>query len=98
MDYFLAFLALLGHCAISIFLINRAHATALPYWLIKLIDAGWYVAVGGAPVLVAIYFTLGMPEWMERHVVFQYAVFTYVVVCWLTLYQDANCIGFGVND
>ncbi|MCP4194543.1 MAG: metallophosphoesterase [Planctomycetaceae bacterium] len=84
MDYFLAFLALLGHCAISIFLINRAHATALPYWLIKLIDAGWYVAVGGAPVLVAIYFTLGMPEWMERHVVFQYAVFTYVVVCWFS--------------
>ena len=83
MVYLLAFLVLVGHFAISIFVINRAHATALPYWLIKAIDGLWYFAVLAAPILVASYLRWGMPSWLQPYLILQYVVFSYVAVCWL---------------
>lgn len=82
MVYLLALLMLVGHFSLSIFVINRAHATALPYWLIKVIDGLWYVAVVGAPFLVFAYLTWGTPDWLSSQVLLQYLLFSYVAVCW----------------
>lgn len=41
MKFLLAGIALTGHLAIGTILLNRLHATALPYWFIKLIDKVW---------------------------------------------------------
>jgi len=42
-------LALVGHFAFWFAVINRLHATALPYRFLKLCDAAWYVIVLGLP-------------------------------------------------
>ena len=38
MDYLFAAIAILGHFAICIYVINRLHATALPHGVMKVID------------------------------------------------------------
>ncbi len=48
----LAACSLLGHAAIFVAIINRAHATALPRWVLKCIDAIWYVGSLGIPIAI----------------------------------------------
>lgn len=52
-----------AHVIVSIFVINRLHATALPYWLIKIIDLVWYLAVlSGMALLVMAVGTALLPQ------------------------------------
>ncbi len=53
MIYLLSALLVLGHFAACIFVINRLHATSLPYAFMKLIDLIWYTTLFGAPLALA---------------------------------------------
>jgi len=82
MVYLLAFLMLVGHWVLCLFVINRAHATSLPYWLIKVIDGLWYLSVFGVPLMVMAYLANGRPDWLASFVALEYLIDGYVGVCW----------------
>ena len=46
----------LGHMAILIAVINRAHSTSLPRWLLKVGDAFWYVIMAGIPIAIGSWY------------------------------------------
>ena len=52
MLFFLLPIIVLGHMAILIAVINRAHSTSLPRWLLKTGDAFWYVVMAGIPIAI----------------------------------------------
>ena len=57
MKFLLAAIALSGHVAIGTILINRLHATATPYWVMKIIDAIWVLWHVVAPLIWFVWIT-----------------------------------------
>ncbi|MCA9167865.1 MAG: metallophosphoesterase [Planctomycetales bacterium] len=86
MVYLFAVLTLFGHWAISIFIINRLHSTALPYRLMKAIDLIWYSSLFVWPPIVAMA-VWGVPQlsWLATHPMWRSLG---------TLYFSACCIAF----
>jgi predicted MPP superfamily phosphohydrolase len=50
MWYLLAIISIFGHWALSIWIVNRLHSTALPYRFVKAIDKLWYAFLFLVPV------------------------------------------------
>ena len=46
----------LGHMAILIAVINRAHSTSLPRWFMKLCDLAWYFIMAGIPIAIGSWY------------------------------------------
>lgn len=63
MKFLLAGIALSGHVALGTILINRLHSTALPYWVIKIIDVFWVMWHVLAPLIWLVWIT--DPERLE---------------------------------
>jgi predicted MPP superfamily phosphohydrolase len=68
MPYLLAALVIIGHWAICIFVINRLHATALPYRMMKVVDLLWYSCVFALPagIVAAAWLRLPAAWWLEH--------------------------------
>ena len=83
MIYLLTAPLVLGHFVACIFVINRLHATALPYALLKLIDIIWYTTLFGVPALLLYCLLFGPPLELEpfRQSVLQLLIGLYTVVC-----------------
>lgn len=58
MWYLLAILSIFGHWALSIWVVNRLHATALPYRFVKALDKLWYAFLFGVPIGMVAWFVL----------------------------------------
>ena len=80
MKFLLAGIALSGHLAIGTILINRLHATALPYWLIKVIDAIWVLWHGLAPFIWLVW-VVQPTKLAEVWPLLQPIVYLHLVVC-----------------
>ena len=57
--------AICGHVALGTIVLNRLHATALPYWLLKLVDAVWAIWHLLTPVMWIIW--MQHPSWVAAH-------------------------------
>ena len=55
MRYLLAGFAFFGHLALGTVALNRLHATALPFWFIKLIDLVWILWHAVAPLVWVVW-------------------------------------------
>ena len=77
-----------GIFAACIFVINRLHATALPYVLMKLIDHVWYTTLFGVPALLLYCLLAGPPPALSRHSWLQLLHGCYTVVCFLAVAGD----------
>jgi hypothetical protein len=66
-----AVLAVFGHIAFCVWVINRLHATALPYWFLKCLDASWYGFLIGLPIAVFSWLLVrpesGFVSWNHIH-------------------------------
>ncbi len=84
MLYVLAALAIFGHWALCVYAINRLHATALPYWMMKVIDLLWYGFLFVVPSATAMTLIL-YPEyrWFWNQPTLRALGSAYVVLCWL---------------
>lgn len=83
MIYLLAALATVGHWAIAIFVINRLHATALPYRMMKAIDLLWYAFVFLIPmsVFAGLIWSTSW-SWLADHETARRLALIYVTMCW----------------
>ena len=85
MVYLLAVLMLSGHLSICIFIVNRLHATALPYWFVKSVDCVWYATLFGVPLLVTTYVFAGPPPFLSQYPLLQIVVWGYATACWFAV-------------
>lgn len=82
MIYLLSALLVLGHFAACIFVINRLHATALPYAFMKAIDVVWYATLFGVPSALAYHLWLGRPpQLLLQNPIVQLMVGAYTFGC-----------------
>jgi uncharacterized protein len=81
----LTLLALIGHAALCVGVINRAHSTGAPRWLVKLLSAGGYALLGLVPLAAAVsWLTSGQSihAWLESAAA-NSALWLYLVPCWI---------------
>jgi predicted MPP superfamily phosphohydrolase len=83
MLYLLVALAIFGHWAICIYVINRLHATALPHGFMKGVDLLWYFFLFGLPTLVMTTVVAHPnPTAIVEHRGWRAVLLAYAVVCW----------------
>jgi predicted MPP superfamily phosphohydrolase len=85
MVYLLVALAIFGHWALCIYVINRLHSTALPPWLIKCIDLLWYVMLFILPVVVLLVLLGPTPAWWTSRPWARLATLAYAGLCYVSL-------------
>ncbi len=83
MIYVLTALLVLGHIAACIFFINRLHATALPYVLMKFIDVLWYPTLFGVPALLLYCLLIDIPAEIAQQPWLQLLAWLYGGLCLL---------------
>lgn len=81
MVYVLAVIAVFGHWALSVFAINRLHATALPHHFMKMIDLVWYAFFFAVPFAVASFVIFPAPPWLLENPSLRVVVVLYSVAC-----------------
>jgi len=80
MKFVLATIALAGHVALGTIIINRLHATALPYWVKKLLDVIWTMWHALIPVIWFAW-VLELDEFWLRQPMLKPLVHVHLVVC-----------------
>ncbi len=81
MIYLLALALVLGHFAACIFVVNRLHATALPYALLKAVDVVWYSTLFGVPLLLLFSLVFGPPAVLLEQPLLQLVAGLYAATC-----------------
>lgn len=80
MKFVLATIALAGHVALATIIINRLHATALPYWVKKLLDVIWAFWHALIPVIWVAWVVDAEEFWVERPLLTP-LVYVHLVAC-----------------
>ena len=79
MKFLVAIIALSGHLAIGTILINRLHSTALPHWLLKLIDLLWILWHAITPLVWFVW--MRDPSTLSDYGGLSTLVYFHLVVC-----------------
>ncbi len=80
-DVLLAAVAIVGHVCLCVWIVNRLHATALPYSVIKTFDLFWYSAVFGVPALIAWSLWQGAIPFLQQRSLLRGLAAIYLGVC-----------------
>ena len=80
MKFFLASIALAGHVAVGTIIINRLHATGLPYWVKKILDILWCFWHALIPLIWLAWVVDAKQVWID-HPYLKPIIYVHLVVC-----------------
>ena len=99
MFHALLLLTIVGHFAVCILFINRLHATALPYWLLKGIDKLWYLFLFLTPLAVIAWWLTAAPtDLPATPIALRWLMIAYGVVCGVALFYVIPTWLSQIND